>query len=81
MATNLDYVYRLKDQYSRKLATITKKQVAFTEQYKKSMGKVNATAVAHQRILKKNNQYYKNSKHTIDRVSKSLERMTMHQKS
>lgn len=72
MAQNLEYIYLLKDRYSKKLASITKRQLAFTETYRKSMGKVNAAAVAHGKIIARNTQLYNANKQAISRVKSSF---------
>lgn len=79
MASNLEYIYRLKDQYSKKLASITRKQAQFTATYRQSMGKVNASSVAHQRQMSKSRSMYKSSKVAIDNLNKSLNKLNQAQ--
>ena len=79
MATNLEYIFRLKDLYSRKLASITKQQIKFTEQYRRTMGKVNAASVKHQQLLKRTAQAYNINKQAMNRVNQQLEILTRKQ--
>lgn len=75
MATNLEYIYSLKDQFSKKLALIAKRQVQFTNAYTKSMGKLNAASIAHQKVLKRTAQVYNNHKQAMNRSKESIERL------
>lgn len=72
MASNLEYIYRLKDQYSKKLSTIVKKQVQFTEAYTKSIGKANAASIKHREIIKQNARAYNQNNQAIGRVNRAL---------
>jgi len=76
MASNLEYIYTLRDRYSKKLASITKKQLAFTEAYRKSMGKVNSASIHHGKIIAKNTQVYNANKQAMARVNQHLETLT-----
>jgi TP901 family phage tail tape measure protein len=61
MATNLEYIYKLKDQYSKRLKVIVKAQTAFSMAYTKSMGKVNSSLANSTRLLEKNTAAVKNN--------------------
>jgi TP901 family phage tail tape measure protein len=74
MATNLEYIYRLKDQYSKKLRAITKAQLVFTQQYTKSMGKINATLIKNTSLLHTNTKAIQaNAKYTATAVTQKVQ--------
>lgn len=79
MASNLEYIYILRDRYSKKLASITKKQLAFTQAYRKSMGKVNAASAHHGRIIAHNTKVYNANKQAMARVNSHLNTLTQSQ--
>lgn len=80
MATNLEYIYTLKDKYSKQLAAITKKQMEFSKYYLQSMGKMNAAAIKHREVIQQSKRshtdYTRQITQNINRITSSYARQT-----